>query len=56
MQYVYQATKYMEKSINTEYKNKHGAVCVIGGKVVSGGWNYPDNPHQVKVEERDREL
>lgn len=50
MQYVYDAEKYMNKSMCRDYK--HGAVCVLGGRVVCGGWNKPSDPYMIKVSEK----
>lgn len=47
--YVDAALKYARKSMSHHYR--HGAVCVVGGRVVSGGYNYVTSPHCVKVEE-----
>jgi deoxycytidylate deaminase len=41
------ALKYATKSDARDYK--HGAVCVVGGKVVSAGYNYSCRPHLIKV-------
>lgn len=41
------ALKYAQKSDARDYK--HGAVCVVGGKVVSTGFNYSCRPHVLKV-------
>lgn len=49
MQYVNSALKYADKS--QAVTNKHGAVCVVGGRVVSGGYNQPAAPHSFKVPE-----
>lgn len=46
MQYIHVALNYADKSIVKTHK--HGAVCLIGGKVVSGGCNKPDEPHWIK--------
>jgi deoxycytidylate deaminase len=32
--------------------HKHGAICVIGGKVVSTGFNRPTDPHNFKVDRK----
>ena len=45
--YINHALKYAEMSTAKDFK--HGAVCVIGGKVVSGGCNYLTRPHRVYV-------
>jgi hypothetical protein len=49
MQYIHEAMKYADKS--PAKNHKHGAVCVIGGKIISGGWNFPEDPHWFKVQE-----
>ena len=49
MQYVNSALKYADKS--QAVTNKHCAVCVVGGRVVSGGYNQPAAPHSFKVPE-----
>jgi hypothetical protein len=50
----------MDKHINTALvfagksmarDHKHGAVCVIGGKAVCGGFNYPTGPYYLKAGE-----
>jgi len=48
--YVEKAHDYAGKSMARDFK--HGAVCIVGGKVVSGGFNYPAEPHQIKVSEQ----
>ena len=50
MQYVDQALDYADKSTSTSGK-RHGAVCVSGGRVISGGCNSLENPHWIKVRE-----
>lgn len=47
MNYVNVAMKYAQKSMSRDHK--HGAVCVVGGKVVSAGYNFPNDPHIIKV-------
>tara|TARA_Y100000389_G_C17447946_1_gene512799 strand:+ start:2163 stop:2321 length:159 start_codon:yes stop_codon:yes gene_type:complete len=32
--------------------HKHGAVCVIGGKIVSTGFNRPTKPYNLKVDKK----
>jgi len=46
MQYVHIAEKYMEKSTARDFK--HGAVCIKGGKVISGGCNAISIPHMIR--------
>ena len=43
------ALMFAEKSMSNDHK--HGAVCVIGGKAVCGGFNYPTGPYHVKAGE-----
>jgi deoxycytidylate deaminase len=47
MKYVQEALEYADKSLSK--KHQHGAVCVVGGKIVSGGCNSPEDPHLIKV-------
>ena len=45
-QYINKAIEESKKSMARDHR--HGAVCVIGGKIVSCGHNYVDDPHQIK--------
>ena len=47
MKFICDALRYADKSIARTHR--HGAVCIIGGKIVCGGFNIPTNPHQIKV-------
>ena len=47
--FVNVALKCTEKS--EAGKHKHGAVCVMGGKVVSSGYNHHSRPHLIKVQQ-----
>ena len=42
------ALNYADKSISPNHK--HGACCVLNGRVISAGYNYPDDPHHIKVD------
>ena len=48
-QYVDNALQYANKS--TSLTHKHGAICIIGGKIICGGFNYPTTPHYFKGQE-----
>jgi len=48
--------RYIQVALNSADKSlsryhKHGAVCVVSGRVVSTGCNYPSGPHLIKVRE-----
>jgi deoxycytidylate deaminase len=45
------ALQYARRSDARDYK--HGAVCVVGGKVASVGFNYSCRPHVIKVPKVD---
>jgi deoxycytidylate deaminase len=34
------------------YDHKHGAVCIYGNRIISSGYNHPENPHWIKVSEK----
>ena len=44
------ALEQTHKSLARDHK--HGAICVIGGKIVSTGFNRPSDPYQIKVREK----
>ena len=46
-QYTDKALSYASKSLAKDHR--HGAVCVMGNKVICGGYNYPTDPHLIKV-------
>lgn len=47
MQHVQKALMFAEMS--TVKNQQHGAVCVVGGKIVCGGWNFNTDPHVIKI-------
>lgn len=49
MKYEYRALMLAEMS--TVKNHQHGAICVIGGKIVSEGYNINTHPHLIKVGE-----
>ncbi len=51
MQYAKEAIKYADKSMCRDYK--HGAVCVIGGRIASSGTNVSSEPHLIRVKNLD---
>jgi|TARA_B110000259_G_C14034389_1_gene408495 deoxycytidylate deaminase len=48
--FINKALEISEKSMAKDHK--HGAVCVVGGKIISTGFNYHADPHQIKVREK----
>ena len=44
--HIDKALTLASKSMSRDHK--HGAVCIIGGKTVCGGFNYPTDPHFFK--------
>ena len=44
------ALEKSQKSMARDHK--HGAVCVIGGRIASTGFNYPTEAHSIKVREK----
>jgi deoxycytidylate deaminase len=49
-QYIQVALNQSEKSLARDHK--HGAVCVMGGRIVSVGHNCPSEPHFIKIDKK----
>ena len=50
--YVTKALNIAEKSMASSHK--HGAICIVGNRVVSFGYNYPTDPHCIRCCEKGR--
>ena len=50
MKYTNLVLSLAEKSMAKDHK--HGAVCIIGGRIASIGYNTSSYPHCIKVQER----